>query len=151
MIVLNFCFKEFRFGLHADSIVLMNFLHALGSIECTFVSGPDAFKQTLGLFCCYYAFIYPSWNVLSLGMFSVRWCIFVNKSRQGRMVLVVQSIGFFWRIDKEFRSNIFFHFLFVNLWYLRKVTAALIWDIGVERFRLEVIKNGHRRRLWYGD
>ena len=33
MIVLDFYSKEFRFGLHADSIVLVDFLHVLGSIE----------------------------------------------------------------------------------------------------------------------
>ena len=33
VIILNFCFKEFRFGLHADSLVLVDFLHVFGSIE----------------------------------------------------------------------------------------------------------------------
>ena len=27
MVILNFCFKKFGFGLHADSIVLVDFLH----------------------------------------------------------------------------------------------------------------------------
>ena len=45
--VLNFCLKEFIFGLHADSIVLVGFLHALESIEGRFISEPDAFKQCL--------------------------------------------------------------------------------------------------------
>ena len=41
----------------------------LGSIEGRFDSVPDAFEQTLGLFCSYYGFIDPSWNVLHFGMF----------------------------------------------------------------------------------
>ena len=57
MIVLDFCFKEFKFGLHADSIVLVNFLHVLGSIEGRFISLPYAFKQTLGLICHNYCVI----------------------------------------------------------------------------------------------
>ena len=45
-------FKELRLGLHADSVVMMvDFLHALGSIDGGFISSPNAFKQTLGLFC----------------------------------------------------------------------------------------------------
>ena len=47
----NFCFKELRFALHADSVVMVDFLHVLGSIEGGFISLPNAFKQTLGLFC----------------------------------------------------------------------------------------------------
>ena len=37
MTVLEFCFKEFRFGLHADSILLVDFLRVVGSIEDTFI------------------------------------------------------------------------------------------------------------------
>ena len=33
----------------------------LGSIEGGFVSSPNAFQQTLGLFCCNYSFVNPSW------------------------------------------------------------------------------------------
>ena len=40
---LNFSSKEFR-CLHADSVVPVDFLHVLGSIEDRFVSAPDAFK-----------------------------------------------------------------------------------------------------------
>ena len=57
VIFLNFCFKELRFGLHADSIVVVDFLHALGSIEGGFIYSPNAFKQTLGLFCCNYSLL----------------------------------------------------------------------------------------------
>ena len=71
MIVLNFRFKELRFGLHADSIILMDFLHILGSIEGECISSPNAFKQTFGLFCRNYSVVNPSWDVLCLGMFSV--------------------------------------------------------------------------------
>ena len=71
MIVLNLHFKELRFGLHVDSIILMNFLHVPGSIEGGFISSPNAFKQTFGLFCCNYSVVNPSWDVLCLGMFSV--------------------------------------------------------------------------------
>ena len=75
---LEFCPKKLGFGLHADSIVLMNFLHILWSIEGRSVSVPDTFKQMLGLFSRYYTFIYPPWNVICLDMFGLRWCIFVN-------------------------------------------------------------------------
>ena len=44
MIVPNFFFEEFRFGLHADFIVLLDFLHVLGSIEGRFVLAPNTFK-----------------------------------------------------------------------------------------------------------
>ena len=60
--------KELRFGLHADSIVLVNFLHVLGSIEGRFVSAPNAFGQTLGLFCRNYSFVNPSRDVLHLSV-----------------------------------------------------------------------------------
>ena len=33
MIILNFCFKELRFDLYADSVVPVDFLPVLGSIE----------------------------------------------------------------------------------------------------------------------
>ena len=72
MIDPNFCSKEFRFGLVVDPIVLVDFLHVLGSIEGSFVSVPDAFEQTLGLFCHYYHFVDQSWNVHHLGMFGMR-------------------------------------------------------------------------------
>ena len=71
VIVLNFRFKELRFGLHADSIILMYFLHVLGSIEGGFISSPNAFKQKFGLFCRNYSIVNPSWDILCLGMFSV--------------------------------------------------------------------------------
>ena len=61
---LNFFFKELRFGLHADSIVQVDFLHVLGSIERGFISLPNVFKQTLGLFCHNYSLVNPSWDVL---------------------------------------------------------------------------------------
>ena len=71
MIVLNLRFKELGFGLHADSIILMNFLHVPGSIEGGFISSPNVFKQTFGLFCRNYSVVNPSWDVLCLDMFSV--------------------------------------------------------------------------------
>ena len=69
MIILNFCFKEFRFGLHADSIVLVDFLHVLRSFEGRFISVPNPFEQTLGFFCRNNSFVDPSWDVLHLDMF----------------------------------------------------------------------------------
>ena len=66
MIIPNFCLKEFRFGLHADSIVLVDFLHVLRSIEGRFVSVPNPFEQTFALFCRNYSFIDQSWDVLHL-------------------------------------------------------------------------------------
>ena len=71
MIIPNFCLKEFRFGLHADSIVLVDFLHVLRSIEGRFVSAPNPFEQMLALFCRNYSSVNPSWDVLRLGVFSV--------------------------------------------------------------------------------
>ena len=72
---------------------MVDILHVLGSIEGRFVSAPDAFEQTLGLFCCYYGFADPSWNVLCLGVFGMRWCMFADKGRQGRVVLLDWQIG----------------------------------------------------------
>ena len=48
MIVLNVFSKEFRFGLRADSLVLVDFLNVFGSTECRFISAKNAFKKTLG-------------------------------------------------------------------------------------------------------
>ena len=100
MIVSNFFFEEFRFGLHADFIVLVDFLHVLGSIEGRFISTPNTFKQTLGLLCRNYRFINPSWDVLRLGIFGVWWCIFVNNGGQSSMILFIKSVGFLGRIIK---------------------------------------------------
>ena len=91
LIVQNFCFQDFRFVLHADFIVLVDILHVLGSIEVRFISAPNAFEQTLGLF---YHFIKPSWDVLYLGMFGMRWCMFVDKVEQGSVILFIESVGF---------------------------------------------------------
>ena len=100
VIFLNFCFKEFRFGLHADSIVLVDFLHVLGYIEGRFISAPNPFEQTHGLFCCDYSFVNLSWDVLRLGMFGMRCCVFVNKGGQGGVILFVERIGFLgWIVD----------------------------------------------------
>ena len=44
MVILNFCFKKFGFGLHADSVVLVDFLHVLRSIEVRFISTPNPFE-----------------------------------------------------------------------------------------------------------
>ena len=66
MIVLNFRFKELRFGLHADSIILVDFLYVSGFVEGGFISSPNAFKQTFGLFCCNYSVVNPSWDVFAL-------------------------------------------------------------------------------------
>ena len=137
MIVPNFFFEEFRFGLHADFIVLVDFLHVLGSIEGRFVSAPNTFKQTLGLLCCNYYFINPSWDVLCLGIFGVRWCIFVNKGGQSSMILFIKSVGFL--SSSEARRSVFNLSLSI-LWYLRKVTVALVWVVGVERLRVKLIE-----------
>ena len=96
MIILNFCFKELRFGPHADSIVMVDFLHVLGSIEGVFISLPNAFKQTLGLLCHnFYNFVNPSLDILFLGVFGVYWSVFVNTGRQGGVISFVESIRFF--------------------------------------------------------
>ena len=57
MIILNFCFKELIFGLYADSVEMVDFLHVLVSIEGGMISSPNLFKQMLGFFCCNYSFI----------------------------------------------------------------------------------------------
>ena len=132
MIVPNFCFKEFRFGLHADFIVVVDFLHVLGSIEGRFILVPNTFKQMLGLFCCNYRFVNPSWDVLCLGIFGVWWCMFVDKGGQGSMILFLLS-------SSEARRSVF-NFSLSILWYLGKVTVALVWDMGVERFRVKLIE-----------
>ena len=67
----EFFFQELRFGLHADSIILVNLLHVLGSIESRFISSPNAFLQTLSVLCCNYSIIHPSRDVLGLGVFGV--------------------------------------------------------------------------------
>ena len=100
MVILNFCFKKFGFVLHADSVVLVDFLHVLRSTEVRFISMPNPFEQTLGLFCRNYSFINPSWDVLHLGMFGMKWCMFVNKGGQGGVILFVESISIFgWVVD----------------------------------------------------
>ena len=98
MIVLNICFKELRFSLHGDAIVLVDFQHVLGSIEGRFISVPNPFKQTLGLLCCTYSFANPYSDVFRLGMFGMRWYMFVNKGGQGSVILFVESIGFLGQI-----------------------------------------------------
>ena len=90
----NFCFKEFRCSLHADFIVLVDFLHVLRSIEGRFISGPNTFKQMLGLFCRIYRFVNPSWDALRLGMFGMWWCMFVDKGRQSCVILFIESAVF---------------------------------------------------------
>ena len=98
VIILNFCFKEFRFGLHAKSIVLVDFLYVLGSIEGRFISASNAFEQTLDPFCRNYSFVNPPWDVRCLCVFGMRWCMFVNKFLQGSVILFAESIGFLGRI-----------------------------------------------------
>ena len=98
VVILNFCFKKFRFGLHADSVVLVDFLHVLRSVEVRFISVPNPFEQTLGRFCRNYSFGNPSWDVLRLGMFGMKWCMFVNKGGQGAVILFVESISILRRV-----------------------------------------------------
>ena len=68
----------------------MDFLHVLGFIEGRFTSVPNP----LGLFCYNYSFVNSYLDVLCLGVFVMRWCVFVNKGGQGSVILFVQSIGF---------------------------------------------------------
>ena len=93
LVILDFCFKKFGFCLHADSVVLVDFLHVLRSIEVRFISAPNPFKQTLGFFCRNYSFVNPSRNVLCLVMFGMKWCVFVNKGGQSGVILFVESIS----------------------------------------------------------
>ena len=74
----EFCFKELRFGVHADSIVLVDFLHVPGSVEGEFISSLNAFKQTLGLFCRNYSFVNPSQDVLRLCVFYSGACLSIK-------------------------------------------------------------------------
>ena len=140
MIVPNFFFEEFRFGLHADFIVLVDFLHVLGSIEGRFISVPNTFKQTLGLLCRNYHFINPSWDVLRLGIFGVRWCIFVNEGGQSSMILFIKSVGLEGLLSSSEARRSVFNLSLSILWYLRKVTVALVWVVGVERLRVKLIE-----------
>ena len=132
VIVPNFCFEEFRFDLHADFIVLVDFLHALGSIEGRFFLAPNAFEQTPGLFCCNYCFANPSWDVLHLGMFGMWWCMFVDEVGQGSVILFIESVGFLGWIIKLFRSEeICFHFLFINFMVFTKGNSSISLGYGV--------------------
>ena len=48
--------------------------------------------QMLDLIFGNYRFSGPFWNVLCLGVFGMRWCMFVNKGGQGSVILFVESI-----------------------------------------------------------
>ena len=139
VIILNFCLKEFRFGLHANSIVLVDFLHVSGSIEGRFTSAPNPFERTLGLFVAITVLSTHPGNLLCLGVFRMRWCVFVNKGGQGSVILFVKSTLDGLLISSEARRSVFIFSLSI-LWYLRKVTVALFWDLGVERFRVKLIQ-----------
>ena len=41
--------------------------------------------------------------------------------------------------SSEVRRSVFNFFLSM-LWYLQKVTVALVWDMGVEKFRVKLIE-----------
>ena len=47
MFILNLCFMKFGFGLHAGSVVLVDFLHVLSEIQLSvkvrFISAPNPF------------------------------------------------------------------------------------------------------------
>ena len=81
-----------------DSVVLVDFLHVLRSVEVRLISMPNPFEQTLGLFYRNYSFINPSWDVLRLGMFGMKWCVFVNKGGQSGVILFVESISILRRV-----------------------------------------------------
>ena len=131
---MNFCFKKFGFGLHVDSVVVVNFLHVLRSVEVRFISVPNPFEQTLGLFCHNYSFVNPSWDVLRLGMFGMKWCVFVSKGGQGGVILFIESISILRRV--VIRSyKICFHFLFVDFMIFTKGNSST--DLG-SRGRLKV-------------
>ena len=72
---------NFGFGLHVDSVVVVNFLHVLRSVEVRFISVPNPFEQTL-----------------RLGMFGMKWCVFVNKGGQGGVILFIESISILRRV-----------------------------------------------------
>ena len=53
--------------------------------------------------------------------------MFVNKGRQGGVILFVESIRFFERIINQFRSKeICFHFLFINVMVFTKGDSSII-------------------------
>ena len=81
------------FCLHADSVVLVDFLHVLRSIEVRFISAPNPFEQTLGFLCRNYSFINPF-----LSMFGMKWCVFVSKSGQSGTILFLESINILERV-----------------------------------------------------
>ena len=98
VVILDFCFKKFGFCLHADSVVLVDFLHVLRSIEVRFISAPNPFKQMLSFFCHDYSFVNPSRDVIRLGMFGMKCCVFVNKGGQSGVILFVESISILGRV-----------------------------------------------------
>ena len=46
------------------------------------------------LFLRHYSFVNSSWNVLSLGVFGLRGCVFVNKGGQHSVILFEENISF---------------------------------------------------------
>ena len=46
----------------------------------------------------------------------------------------------------EVRRSVF-NFCLSILWYLRKVTVALVWDMGVERYRVKLIEKWSEKAL----
>ena len=62
-------------------------------------------------------------------MFGVWWSMFVNKGRQGGVILFVDSSRFFGRIINQFRSKlkeICFHFLFFDFMVFTKGDSSII-------------------------
>ena len=56
-----------------------------------------------------------------------KWSMFVDKGRQGGVILFLESIMFFGWIVNQFRSKeIFFYFLFVNFMVFMKGDSSII-------------------------
>ena len=76
-------------------------------------------------------------------MFGMWWYMFVDKVGQGSVILFIESVSFLGWIQissSKARRSVFIFSLSILLWYLRKVTVALVWDMGVERCRVKPIE-----------
>ena len=65
--------------------------------------------------------------------------MFVDKGRQGGVILFTESVGFLGLLSSSEARSVF-NFSLSILWYLQRATVALVWDMGVEGFRVKLIE-----------
>ena len=97
VVILNFCFKKFGFGLHADSVVLVDFLHVLSSVEMRFISAPNPLEQKLGLLP-QLQLRQPTLGCTSPGYVWYEVVCVFNKGGQGGVILFIESISILRRV-----------------------------------------------------